>query len=78
MYTIFDSKAEIYNLPFYFINDGQATRQFSDAVQNPETPFGKHPEDYTLFRIGLYEDTTAQFESTTPISLGVGIEFVNT
>lgn len=78
MYVIYDSKAEIYNQPFHFINDGQATRQFSDAVNNPETDFAKHPEDYTLFRIGTYDDSTTKIETTTPISLGVGIEFLNT
>lgn len=76
MFSIRDCKAELYNPPSYFHNEGQATRQFSDAINNPETPYGQHPEDYTLFRIGTYDDETAEITPESPIALGVGVEFL--
>lgn len=76
MYSIHDSKAETYTPPFFTQQDGQATRQFKDLVTNPEHPFGKHPQDYTLFFIGTYNDENAEAEKLTPISLGNGVEFL--
>ncbi len=78
VYTIYDSKAEAYMTPFFVDKDGQALRDFQDVVQNPETPFAKHPEDYTLFKIGTYDPNTAQLKPLeTPVSMGLAIEFTN-
>ena len=77
IFTIYDSKAETFNAPFFMTNEPQAVRGFSDAVNNPETPYGKHPEDYTLFLIGEYDDTTAEIITIAPKSIGVGVIFVN-
>lgn len=58
IYSVFDSKGEAFSLPFYYQHDGQALRTFHDWVQDKETPYGKHPEDYTLFSIGTYDEIT--------------------
>nr|UXQ88151.1 MAG: nonstructural protein [Microvirus sp.] len=58
IYAIFDSKSEAYSLPFYYQFDGQALRTVKDWLNNPETPYAKHPEDYTLFSLGSYADDT--------------------
>lgn len=78
VYCIYDSKAEAYMSPWFVDKDGQALREFQDAVQNRETPFNKHPEDYTLFKIGSYDERTGKLSSLeTPVSMGVGIEYIN-
>lgn len=78
IYCIYDSKAEAYMSPWFVDKDGQALREFQDAVQNRDTPFNKHPEDYTLFKIGTYDQNTGKLSSLdTPVSMGVGIEYVN-
>jgi hypothetical protein len=77
IYTIYDSKAEAYMSPWFVDKDGQALREFQDVVRNPDTPFHKHPEDYTLFKIGTYDEWTGKLESLdTPVSMGVGIEYI--
>ena len=58
IYAVFNSKSEAYSLPFYYQHEGQATRTFSDWVNDSNTPYGKHPEDYTLFAIGEYDEVT--------------------
>jgi hypothetical protein len=79
VYTIYDSKAEAYLTPWFVDKDGQALREFQDAVQNPEAPFNKHPEDYTLFKIGKYDITTGKLEALeTPVSMGLAIEYIQT
>ena len=44
IYSIFDSKAEAYSLPFYYQHEGQAMRTFSDWVNDPNTPYGNDVE----------------------------------
>lgn len=76
IFSIYDSKAEAYNTPLFLPAKGQAIRAFEDQVNQEGSEIGKHPEDYTLFCIGTYEDSTGLLEPyETPQSLGVAIEF---
>ena len=52
--------------PFQSLNDNQAIRGFSQSCVNPEVPFSKFPKEYSLFRLGKYNDATGQFENTDP------------
>lgn len=61
MFTVYDSKAKAYLPPFFMGQIGQAVRAFSDCVDNAEHAFSKHPEDYTLFRCGTFDDVTGLF-----------------
>lgn len=77
IFTVFDSKAEAYLPPFYMTTKGQAIRAFSDSVNDPTHVFMKHPEDYTLFLLGSFEDTTASFHvMETGLPLGKAIEYM--
>lgn len=77
IFVIHDSKAQAYLPPFIMHQKEMAKRLFSDAINDKNTQFYNHPEDYTLFFIGLYDDNTAQISTEkTPKSLGLGIEFV--
>ena len=78
VYSIYDSKAEAYNQPFYMQSTGAAIRAFEDNARDPSTSIHKHPEDYSLFELGTFDDATASFDTyLTPKSLGVAIEFMN-
>lgn len=74
VFTVYDVKAEAYLLPFFMQNSNMAIRSFNDSLNNPETPFNRHPQDYTLFHIGYYSDRDGIMESITPVSLGNGLE----
>lgn len=56
VYTIFDSASQAYMRPFFMQSDGQALRSFTDIAQDADHDIGKHPEDYSLYRIGTYDD----------------------
>ena len=74
--AIYDSKAKCYSAPMTFVALGTATRAFEDEVNNPQSPYNKHPEDYTLFHLGEFDDQSAQFSPLeTPYSLGVATVF---
>jgi len=58
IYSIYDTAAALYLRPLFAQSDGEAIRAFSDAVLNKDTEYGKHPEDYSLFRGGIFDDNT--------------------
>lgn len=77
IFTIFDQKAEAYLAPFFLNTKGQAIRAFSDSINDPSHQFNHHPEDYTLFQLGEYDDSAASIDTLpSPISLGVAIEYI--
>lgn len=79
IFTVYDSKAEAYMAPFYMNTKGQAIRAFTDSANDPNHQFYKHPEDYTLFLLGQYQDENASFHlQKTPLPIGKAIEFKTT
>ncbi len=76
IFTIHDRKAGAYFPPFYLPQVGQAVRTFADCVNDINHEFSKHPEDYTLFAIGTFDDNTAIAITKPPESLGNGVDFV--
>lgn len=63
IFAVYDSKAEAYLTPFFLHNIALAIRTFTDCVNDPDHPWGKHPEDYTLFHLGTFYDANAGIES---------------
>lgn len=75
-YTVYDSATEAHMRPFFALTDGEAIRSFSDAVNDPQSAFSKHPADFTLFSIGEYDDNLATFSNNdAPRNLGGAITF---
>lgn len=75
-YCIVDSKGKFFNLPFFVRNVEIAKRSFSDLVRNPQTDIGRHPEDYTLFYVGKFDDSSGSLKGETPQSVCNGLEYV--
>lgn len=76
IYTIYDSKAQTYTLPFYMTTDAMAKRQFSNWANDPNHTFGKNPEDYTLFAAGQYDDETGTITQDHISSIGIALQFL--
>ena len=77
LFSVYDSAAEAYLPPFILPNVQMAQRIFGDCINSPEHQFSKHPEDYTLFELGIFDDETGKHElQRTPKSLGLGLEYV--
>lgn len=74
VYSIFDSAAGAYMRPFYCQADGQAIRMFSDIANDDNHDVGKHPKDYTLVRIGSYNDKDAKLSPEPVESLVTALE----
>lgn len=72
VYSVFDSKAALFGRPFYDQQDASAIRNFADAVNdgsNPSNMWNKHPEDFSLFLIGEFDDESGKLIPCLPQSL---------
>lgn len=67
VFAIRDMKAEAFLPPYFSPTVGIAIRSFTDAVNSPEGPFGKYPDDFTLFEVGQFDDGTGVLEAVSPI-----------
>lgn len=77
IYTIYDQKAKAYLQPFFLTSDGQAIRMFMDNINSKdENTISNHPADYTLFKIGHYNDHDGHIESLPPRPMGNGLEYM--
>lgn len=57
LYSIFDTKAELYLKPFQMQNDATAIRAITSSIlQNEELT--AYPSDYILKRLGSYHEST--------------------
>ena len=76
IYTVHDSATGAFLQPFFAQRDGAALRGFSDLVNQEGHEFNKHPEGYTLFNIGTYNDENGTIEPREPKSLGNAVTFL--
>ncbi len=75
-YTIYDVASGVYMRPFFSQADGQAIRSFKDIATDADHEIGKHPEDYTLYRIGNFNDTTGKMGGDELEKLATGLEMM--
>ena len=79
IFSIYDSAIATWRPPVYARNKGEILRMFIDSVNNPQTDYGKHPSDYTLFEIGTFDDDKCYFNlHKAPVKLGTALEFLKT
>lgn len=79
IYSIHDSAANAYTQPFFMHNDGLAIRAFQDNVNSTEdNNIKKHPEQFTLFKLGEYDDNSGIIKPLpSPTHITGALELVN-
>lgn len=55
-YSVRDSKANMYNIPYFAKSEGEATRTFDKLRHDPQSIVCSYPDDFDLFYIGDYDD----------------------
>ena len=63
LFSIRDSKGEIYNTPFFNRTAGEAERNFKNLVNDEKSQISKYPEDYDLYYLGEYDDLNGKIKS---------------
>lgn len=58
-----DKATEAFGRPMFVLARGQGVRSFSDEVNRkaPDNSLNQHPEDYSLWELGSYDDSSAKF-----------------
>lgn len=63
VYSIYDSKLEIYNRPFFANSHAEARRIVIDAAADQRSDLYKYPADYTLFYLSRFDSEAGVFTS---------------
>lgn len=77
LYTVLDNVSKIYSAPMVEINNGTMTRGLMDLMsQNPNHPYSKFPDNYTLINLGTWneDDGIPTFEKHTVVAELVAIK----
>ena len=74
IFAIYDSAAGAYMRPFFTRSDPEALREFGNLCNNADHPIGAHPEDYSLCRIGSWDDVSGHINGEKPVTLRTALE----
>lgn len=78
IFSIFDSEANAFLLPFYTVNVAVAKRNVSRACSDEATDFHFRPASYSLFEVGTWDPNTGKLEvPAAPVPHGLLTSFVN-
>lgn len=69
-YSLFDTKAGYFGLPFYAQTHGEAMRICIDAAQDMRSTIARYPNDFILHWLGIYDNSTGQVTTMLPDSIG--------
>jgi len=58
LYAIFDTCSGIYEKPFFHTADDAVKREFQDVCTAADHPISKHPEHYSIWRLGNFDNLT--------------------
>jgi len=78
--AVHDRAAQGYARPVFVAALGQAIRSFQDELnrQDPNNEMNRHPDDFDLFHLGTYNDSTGKIESLeVPLQIAIGKQLVN-
>ncbi len=77
IFDIFDSATGSYARPFFMLTKSEASRAFVDIINDDKSAIHKHPEDFTLFHLGSFDQDSATFVVLpAPSSMGKAIQYV--
>jgi hypothetical protein len=78
VYSIRDSKGEIFNIPFFSKTHGEAERQFRTLVNDSKSQVNAYPEDFDLYYVGEYDDNEGKLTSLdTPQHMIKAVQCLN-
>lgn len=74
LYTIRDNKVEAYGMIFQADNNLVAVRIIIDAANDQATLINKHPEDFNLYFVGVFDEQTGNLHPEEHVHLGKVID----
>lgn len=64
MYAVKDTKAQVFNTPFFQHTHGSAERAFEQLIRDPQSLCSKYPKDYDLYFLGSIDDESGKLSVT--------------
>lgn len=69
MCSVKDLVADQFGRPFFAVSDGSAIRGFADEVNSADSMLAKHPADFQLFHMGVFDDESGEIFAESPYRL---------
>ncbi len=76
IYAIYDSCAGIYDSPHFANSDDIVRRQFQDIATAADNPISKHPEHYSLWRLGAWDNNDGKINNEANECLWQALEAI--
>lgn len=75
IYAIRDTKADAFWTPIFSQNHATALRSFESSVREEGSALAKHAEDYQMYYLGEFDESTGIVEGVPPEHLANAIDF---
>ncbi len=77
IYAVFDTCAGIYDSPHFANSDDVVRRQFQDIATGADNPISKHPEHYSLHRLGGWDNNNGKINNEQNECLCTALEAIS-
>lgn len=69
MFSVFDRASKVFAKPFCDVSEASASRALSGEVNSSgsDSLLSKHPDDFDMYNIGTYDDSTGAVEPCEPV-----------
>ena len=75
-YSIYDKAVQAYAKIFFLRTDAEAKRGFTAICMDAEGDIYRAPQDYTLFRVGEFDDGTGELSGCDPMPVARAHEVI--
>lgn len=77
LYAVLDTASRVYDGPVPAQTDEVAIRNFSNMAMNADSPIGRNPEHFMLFKVGAWDDSRGEVEADVIECICKAIDVVN-
>lgn len=77
LYSIYDSATMKYTVPMAQDNDAVAMRAFAHEAMRPESYWNSHPQDYILYRVGIFDIVSGEITPCKPERICSAAELIS-
>lgn len=68
-FSVFDTKAAVFGTPFFMPREAMAIRSFEDLTNDGKSLVFNHPEDFSLYHVGDFDDDSGEMVPVKPRNL---------
>lgn len=77
IYAVRDRAIDAFGQPIFCLAEGQAVRSFIDEVNSSQSSMHAHPEDYDLYFLGQFDDSSGELVPDKPKMVCIGKDVIS-